>query len=159
MIRAQRSAHRVTFAALGVVLPLLTWRALAARLPAARIDVLPSALEAPSLQTIEHVGDAVESDARAELVRARDGSLALELSLPVGWTAPDALLYWSRDAAADGNLPPDARLCGLARGAGRWRTTPRRELDVERGGFAILFSLAHGVVIDCLRVVASEDAR
>jgi hypothetical protein len=161
MIRPLRRRHRRLVLGVAVIVPPLFVAALASRDLPRPMDRVPAALlpdvGAPGAWAIEapDLWPGLGIDIRIGRDPAGDTPV-LELTTAEALTAPDVLLYWAPGTvAADGALPPDARLVGHMAGlvVERFRLP---EPAAAGGGTLVLYSLARQELVAAAPLPALE---
>jgi hypothetical protein len=161
MIRPLRQAHRRTFIALGIFLPLTFAAGIAARRPVPAADSLPPELasvaarfETLAAQPADFFG---RTPVRVRLLRERGGAekFAVELSAAKNFVKPDLIVYWvAGNPNLTDTLPDKAILLGA------FGTTmlllPAEAAKSE--GRLVLFSLADNEIVDVSQPFRLNDS-
>jgi hypothetical protein len=151
-----RRLHRVAFAVLVVVLPVVFAAGLAARRPPPTMDRLPAALQDGAVPlAFVHVERHTVWAGRDVTVRLRADAdppsrAEVEVSSGEAIDRPDLLLYWADSGSAPAAaLPAGARLLGGWAGVGTRRLALSPDA-IARGGTLVLYSLGLQEVVGTL---------
>jgi hypothetical protein len=152
VIQSLRDKHRLTFAALAVVLPAILVSGLFARRPFPA-SALPPALrhgasEEAQAVTLDdaHLWAGLSLNTRLLSAAGDPPRVVVELKAARDLGLPDALVYWSESQPDAGRLPERAVLLGSLKGTRPARfTLPQTAAVTQR--HLILYSLARRQVI------------
>ena len=144
MIQPLRSMHRRAWLTLGLVLPTLLAVGLIVRrpLPLADLKTHHSQARGPIRQS-DHLWTkhAIHSVFLSDTSDPTSVQVVLE---PLDdLSAPDPLVYWSRELSGSDRLPTNAVLLGAFENG-----KPLRLRESNAKGFLILYSLAHQSIVD-----------
>lgn len=163
MIRPLRARHRAIFAVLAILLPVGLAAALVSRPVDPALDELPEPLRDSHLPQGGAVAwslaggwEGVPIDAELRV----KGAARLVVTPVEDPRLPDLLIYWSPEGAGQRALADgEARLLGRVAGS-QPLSLPVPPETVARGGYLLLFSLAHGQVVASAPIdPAAEEIR
>ncbi len=150
MIRSARKRHRVTMAAIAVVLPAVFVTGLAVRQSGTQVERLPESIAPAQVAMWEAVleddGLFGEIEIHTRIGYSDDLSTAvIELHSDDDLGLPDVLVYWTQGEVSGDGIPPSSVLLGTFDGTGATLTVSRDVLG--SGGRLILYSLGHAKVV------------
>jgi len=145
MIRPLRTAHRLAFYGMAVLLPAVLIAGLTAR-PSSHVSEVSASQRALSARLVrQSEGLWKKHPIRSEFYRDADKTSVL--LVPKGsLNEPDVLVYWVVSPPTEQSLPDNAQLLGPF--------VPGHPVPVtaERDGYLILFSLPHNKILDVASV-------